>query len=130
MHFCKKCDNMYYLKIMEDDDSQLIYYCRNCGTEDDKLMDSLDDMCVSKTYVTKQNADLSTLINQYTKLDPTLPRINTINCPNKSCPSNLSEENLDKKKNEIIYIRYDDSNIKFTYLCVNCDNIWRNTKSK
>ena len=130
MHFCKKCDNMYYLKIMEDDESQLIYYCRNCGTEDTKLMDSLDDMCVSKTYVTKQNADLSTLINQYTKLDPTLPRINTIDCPNKSCPSNLSEENLDKKKNEIIYIRYDDSNIKFTYLCVNCDNIWRNTKSK
>jgi len=130
MHFCKKCDNMYYLKIMEDDESQLIYYCRNCGAEDNKLMDSLDDMCVSKTYVTKQNADLSTLINQYTKLDPTLPRINTIDCPNKSCPSNLSEENLDKKKNEIIYIRYDDSNIKFTYLCVNCDNIWRNTKSK
>ena len=79
MHFCKKCDNMYYLKIMEDDESQLIYYCRNCGTEDTKLMDSLDDMCVSKTYITKQNADLSTLINQYTKLDPTLPRINTIN---------------------------------------------------
>jgi len=130
MHFCSNCDNMYYLKIMEGDDSQLIYYCRKCGKEDKNLMSSLDNMCVSKTFVTKQNADLSTLINQYTKLDPTLPRINTINCPNSKCPSNLPEDDLDKKQNEIIYIRYDDSNIKFTYLCANCDNIWRNTKTK
>lgn len=130
MHFCKNCDNMYYLKIMEDDSSQLIYYCRNCGTEDTNLIASLDDMCVSKTYIAKQNADLSTLINKYTKLDPTLPRINTIKCPNVSCSSNLPEDSPDKKDNEIIYIRYDDSNIKFTYLCSNCDNIWRNTNSK
>ena len=130
MHFCKKCNNMYYLKVMDDDSSQLIYYCRNCGMEDTNLIASLDNMCVSKTFVTKQTADLSTLINQYTKLDPTLPRINTINCPNSGCFSNLSDDNPDKKENEIIYIRYDDSNIKFTYLCVNCDNIWRNTKSK
>ena len=130
MHFCKNCNNMYYLKILEDDDSQLIYYCRNCGTEDNNLIASLDDMCVSKTFVTKENADLTTLINPYTKLDPTLPRIKTINCPNVTCPSNLSDDNPDKKENEIIYIRYDDSNIKFTYLCCNCDKIWRNINTK
>ena len=115
---------------MEDDPTQMIYYCRNCGNEDSNLMDTLDNMCVSKTYVTKQTADLSTLINKYTKLDPTLPRINNISCPNAACSSNLNADNPDKTENEIIYIRYDDSNIKFTYLCVNCDHVWRNNKSK
>ena len=33
------------------------------------------------------------LINKYTKLDPTLPRINTINCPNATSPSNLQDDN-------------------------------------
>ena len=34
MKFCKICDNMYYLKLKEDESSEMIYYCRNCNTED------------------------------------------------------------------------------------------------
>lgn len=129
MHFCIKCGNMYYIQIQEETE-ELIYSCRKCGHKNEDLVNQLDNLCVSKTDMKKDTSSVDNIINQYTKLDPTLPRINTINCPNKSCSSNLADENPDKKKNEIIYIRYDDSNIKFTYLCVNCDNIWRNTKSK
>ena len=25
---------------------------------------------------------------------------------------------------EIIYLRYDDTNMKYIYLCCNCDNSW------
>lgn len=125
---------MYYLKILEDDDSTLIYYCRNCGTEDNKLMDSLDDMCVSKTYVTKQNADLSTLINQYTKLDPTLPRVKNIPCPNSACSSNRKTQEGENTavldNHEVIYIRYDDSALKFVYICNSCDTVWKSIENK
>ena len=36
MHFCSVCDNMYYLKIGEDE-NKLLYYCRHCGKEDSNL---------------------------------------------------------------------------------------------
>ena len=35
MHFCSECGNMYYVRISEDDDNKLIYYCRKCGHLDD-----------------------------------------------------------------------------------------------
>ena len=37
MHFCKKCDNMYYIKV-SDDGSELIHYCRKCGDEDKTII--------------------------------------------------------------------------------------------
>ena len=75
------------------------------------------------------------IINKYTKLDPTLPRIHTIDCPNNDCTSNRlvesSKEGGGEKKEthredekEIIYIRYDDKNMKFVYLCAVCDTVW------
>ena len=33
MHFCSKCDNMYYIRLAGEDSHQLIYYCRKCGIE-------------------------------------------------------------------------------------------------
>ena len=35
MKFCENCDNMYYLKNLEDD--KLVYYCRHCGNHDYNL---------------------------------------------------------------------------------------------
>jgi len=36
MRFCKKCDNMYYTKIISDEDevNKLVLQCRNCGDID------------------------------------------------------------------------------------------------
>jgi DNA-directed RNA polymerase subunit M/transcription elongation factor TFIIS len=146
------------------------------------------------------------IVNEYTKYDPTLPRINTIKCPNQECSSNgfaggvgktaskaaskaaekaaskleekatkaaskaaekatkaaekAASKAADKKKTgleqvleqqeeieeaqaeqqekaqtlveasgennrEVIYIRYDDINMKYVYLCVHCDTTWR-----
>ena len=45
MHFCKKCDNMYYIKL-NDDEKQLIHYCRHCGFEDTEL--STKKLSISK----------------------------------------------------------------------------------
>ena len=51
MHFCDKCDNMYYIKISEDDEKNLEYYCRNCGNVDNNI--SKENICVSKTQYKK-----------------------------------------------------------------------------
>ena len=118
MHFCTVCNNMYYLRIDEQNPNKLDYYCRNCGNEDKIL--AQDNMCVSKTFIKKSDNSFNHIINEYTKLDPTLPRVSTILCPNPEC-----ETNTNSKKREIIYIRYDDTNMKYVYLCSECSTIWQ-----
>jgi DNA-directed RNA polymerase subunit M/transcription elongation factor TFIIS len=133
MHFCPECGNMYYLQLKKDDQDKLIYYCRNCGHEDESLVTNLNNLYVSKTEV-KKEMNYKNSINKYTKLDPTLPRIYNIDCANPECDSNKMEEEkkgeeIPLAKKEIIYIRYDDANMKFVYLCAVCDTIW-NTQNK
>ena len=128
MHFCETCGNMFYIRLMSSEDNNLIYYCRKCGNENNNLGKNPKNICVSKTHLTSGNISYKNIINKFTKLDPTLPRINNIKCPNDGCTSNLEKENENYKKNEIIYVRYDDKNMKFIYLCSNCDNIWKNSE--
>ena len=118
MYFCSNCNNMYYIRINADDTNKLVYYCRHCGNED-KLI-AIDNVCVSKTQIKKSEQSFNHIINKYTKLDPTLPRINTILCPNQDCETNKKD-----KEREIIYIRYDDTNMKYIYLCSDCDTVWK-----
>jgi len=122
MYFCTECDNMYYLKITENDANTLIYYCRNCGNENTTL--TADNVCVSDTHIKQTEGQFTHIVNEYTKYDPTLPRINTIDCPNIKCESNKEKE--DKTNKEIIYIRYDDTNMKYMYVCAVCDTTWKN----
>lgn len=124
MHFCDKCSNMYYIRISTEDQNKLIYYCKNCGHEDTVITN--ENICVSKMQIKRGEQKYKHIVNKYTKLDPTLPRINTIICPNAECPSNVGED----KNREIIYIRYDDINIKYLYLCAICDFIWRTSEQK
>jgi DNA-directed RNA polymerase subunit M/transcription elongation factor TFIIS len=125
---------MYYISITPENELQ--YYCRNCGHVDDTI--ASENICVSKLNVkhTTTPQTFSQVVNKYTKLDPTLPRINTIRCPNDECPSNRKSSSsasggggggsADKKekKSEVIYLRYDDTNLKYVYLCAKCDKVW------
>ena len=118
MHFCNNCENMYYIEISKNNNNKLSYYCRNCGNRDENL--GSENTTILKTKIKLDNKVYSHIINKYTKNDVTLPRINTIKCPNQECPSNKKE-----KENEVIYIRYDNENMKNIYLCVNCDTTWK-----
>lgn len=120
MHFCEKCQNMYYLKIGEEDGNKLIYYCRNCGYEDSSL--TAENICVSSTTVHRDSQKYPQTINEYTKEDPTLPRITTIRCPNQECVSNKEDGEANR---EVLYIRYDDTNMKYIYMCAECDTVWK-----
>lgn len=124
MHFCIKCDNMYYIRISTEDTNKLVYYCRNCGHEDSTL--NVDNVTVSKVQLKKSEQQFNHIINKYTKLDPTLPRTNRILCPNADCATNVSDGNsASPKEREIISIRYDDTNMKYVYLCSTCDTVWK-----
>ncbi len=124
MHFCINCSNMYYIRLSEEDPNSIVYYCRNCGHENKNI--SLDSVTISKTSFKHNKQKYNSIINKYTKMDPTLPRINTIKCPNQSCSSNESNK---EKEREIIYFRYDDVNMNFVYMCSTCDTVWNTEQS-
>ena len=59
-------------------------------------------------------------VNRYTKCDPTLPRSLKMSCPNQECSSAKDESG----KSNIVYIRHNDVDMKYTYMCCNCDMSW------
>lgn len=126
MHFCKICDNMYYIRIHKDDANSLVYYCRKCGDEED--ISNTENVCVSKTQIKKGEQKFNHMINEYTKYDPTLPRLTNLACPNVECESNHPETWKSTHHPEIIYIRYDNDNLKMVYLCTVCDHIWKTSE--
>ena len=109
---------MYRIRIDEEGGNKLVYYCSNCGNEDMTYDNS--NICVSKVYLKSNEQDFHFNINEYTKFDPTLPRIENILCPNPTCPTNK-----EGAPREIIYIRYDDTNMRYLYLCSTCDTKWK-----
>lgn len=124
MKFCNNCDNMLYIRLLKEDSNKLIYYCRNCGNTDEEL--NKDNLCVSNTNIASKDKAYLQDINEFTKLDPTLPRTQNIKCPNQSCPSNhKSDDPTIINKNEVIYLRYDDVNLNYVYICTQCDTIWK-----
>ena len=115
MEFCKNCDNMCYMKINKD--KQLIYFCKYCGFEDTETIET-QNLKVLK--FSKETKNQETHINEYTKYAPTLPHMNTIKCPNVECKSNIQQD----IQQDVVYLRYDDKNMKYMYLCCHCDFTW------
>jgi DNA-directed RNA polymerase subunit M/transcription elongation factor TFIIS len=161
---------MYYIRLSEEDPNSIVYYCRNCGHENKNI--TLDSVTISRTNFKSSKQKYNSIINKYTKMDPTLPRINTIKCPNQACKSNEEHEHKETSQSrppsesrkskasisaeaaavvpsvagvdvsveeqgggagaasdrEIIYLRYDDVNMNFVYLCPICDSVWNTTQ--
>ena len=127
MKFCVNCHNMYYISINEKDQNKLSYYCRNCGHVDETL--ASENICVLNSELKKGEQKYNHIINEYTKQDPTIPRLYNMECPNESCKSNASSSSS-KRNPEILYIRYDDNTMKYLYMCSDCDFVWKTNDSK
>lgn len=155
MKFCSNCGNMYYIKISEDvvyedgkgktktvkeSTNKLEYYCRKCGNVDK----SVDGGSMTVSSVISENLK-KYMLNPYTKLDPTLPHVNNIPCPNARCPSNegniptsmdcavedkeavskmLTDLRNKQNKRDVIYYRYDNTNMKYVCICTLCNTEW------
>jgi hypothetical protein len=113
---------MYYIGIREEE-TVLSFYCRNCGHVDETTTTG----CVLNTQLQKKDQNYHHIVNQYTKFDPTLPRIYNIHCPNIQCNSNTDKN---APPAEIIFMRYDDANLKYIYICSVCDTTWKTDERK
>ena len=113
MKFCNECDNMLSLKITPNSDpsfpDKLHYVCRSCNFETEHKPE--EDSCIFKLDYNIDNIKKNSFINPFIYEDQTLPRAEGIKCPNAKCP---------KAKPEIVYIKYDNDNMKFIYICLDC----------
>ena len=120
MNFCEYCDNMLYFKIDNDNNAEIKYICNNCNYEISKNLSN--NNCIYSINYSQENQEIiSDYINKYTHLDPTLPRVNNIDCANKEC---VTYKNPEEK--EVIYIKYNSEELKYFYLCSKCKTCWKN----
>ena len=125
-HMCPKCD--YYMPLTKAAGTQdpstgetlpadLERSCRYCGyTQQEKkglVMEMVIQESAADTY--------RVFVDEHTKNDVRLPHLTTLKCPNGECPSRGPGG-----KSDVIYIKYDNANMKFLYICNVCNTQWRN----
>lgn len=113
--FCKLCGNIMYVK----DDAEkktIIYYCKNCHFTQTPA-EGKKSFCIH-TSVQDEAMKHAMFLNPNIKHDPTLPRV-VIPCTNSACtkPSGVDDE--------VIYMKYDPTNMKYIYFCTFCDHFWQ-----
>ena len=78
---------------------------------------SEEALILETTFGTAKDTSAVAQLNEYTKLDPTLPHLKTIPCPNAACPST-------PETRKILYKKTDVKNLKFEYSCTTCQAAW------
>lgn len=116
IRFCGNCENKLYHTIEND---LLSFYCRVCGTTE-KIIN--EGVCVLNIQYDQNKSDkpFEQIVNKYIKHDPTLPHL-VLPCPNEKCKTNESAT----KQSDILYLRYDNINMKHLYMCTECDFTWK-----
>ncbi len=111
MEFCEKCESIMFLKCEYETDptdetvlgkSSLIYQCKICGNSKPTKK---EDKCLYVNDYTGDVLSKKIVTNPFICLDPTLPIINNIKCPNKSCTVNKPSEYFANKiaLNNVMY---------------------------
>ena len=106
---------MLYVNV--DEEKHLLYYCKTCGHKEN-LADPSASVCIIDDNKINDYAKYSQYINPYLKYDPCLPRVKNIACPGEKCSKSKDAEN------EVIYIKYDTTRMKFVYNCCHCNHFW------
>lgn len=114
MKFCDNCQNMLYLSVNGD---KLVSKCKNCNFSIDNDFTSSAE-CILTNSVETDNNNYKKYMSKFIKFDPTLPRVNNIVCTNESCTK------LHSAENEVIFIKYDQSKLKYLYFCCHCESFW------
>lgn len=108
MEFCDDCESLLFLKCeyvkessdegKEDtiklDKSRLVYSCKICGFQKSTKK---KDRCLYNNDYSKDLLSNKIVTNPYICLDPTLPILNTIKCPNSDCVVNKKDEYFKNK---------------------------------
>lgn len=147
MQFCPACDNKLHMEIGQLEappaapdtfSMPLTLYCKHCpyrksldqSAPDDAegasnaSAHSFDPCMYRSNYSSNHPLYYSTVVNQYTFDDPTLPCLSDGKCINPDCTCN-KDASVDP---EILYVRYNDQDLKFLYLCRHCRQCWHHTE--
>lgn len=118
MRFCPVCS--YYLFLTQSGET-LEQLCRHCGFKEAMKPTSSEEALILETTFHAASGQKQTVraLNDYTKLDPTLPHLKTIPCPNGACPSQA-----DPNTRDILYVKTDAKNLKYQYCCTVCNEQW------
>lgn len=123
MDFCALCDNMLYARTAgaepggataEEEAGASEMYCKNCGLVTPMPTDA--PKLISHMAIGDLDVDPAFFISKHVKDDPTLPHLYSLPCPNAECPGAQSD---------VVYIKHDSPNMKYVYICVHCDTIWK-----
>ena len=117
MKFCDKCNNYLYVDL--DNDRNLLRYCKNCSHTIVEKKEGGSILVIDDNKI-DDITRYSQFLNKNIKHDPTLPRVNNIECTNPEC--NKSSDN------EVIYVKYDHVDMKYLYYCCKCEQYFRNTQ--
>ena len=120
VHFCKGCENIMFIYSDKDNDN-LYLGCKVCGEKEEYT----GKKCI---YSNEFKFDHSETINnnKYLSFDKTLPVIEgnkNMKCPNEDCTSN---EKDNTKPSNITYIKYNEIDMKYLYICKYCGQKWKN----
>ena len=116
VEFCDKCENLLYLYI-DSETNTITLHCKGCGNKK-----PMKDKVVEIDNNTHINVDKSDIINTnpFITHDITLPTIKNnknIKCQNEECGA---------EEINIKYIKYEDKNMKYLYICNHCGCKWKN----
>ena len=125
MRFCKGCDNMQEIVLRggpsadaPDALHELHYICKHCGLSEPAAPDGSSALVMSTDYSDDKTSYMQ-YATPYIRHDPTLPRVSDIECPNGKC------SRAKGAPNEVIYIKYDATNLKYLYHCTHCSIFWK-----
>ena len=129
LKFCPVCRNLLFLMNTYDgaaadgkpgsqtNDTTLRWSCRACGHAEDYVDGGI---LYEINLQQKVSEGYKVLLNEFTRLDPTLPHVSNIKCPNDECGSNTGAADRD-----VIYMKYDAVNLKYLYICNVCEQHWK-----
>jgi DNA-directed RNA polymerase subunit M/transcription elongation factor TFIIS len=121
IRLCPTCDYYLYTQV-EGQEKVLNRICRMCGY---KETDTTGGLVMEMLVQQKAAQGYKILINEYTQKDPTLPHIRkNMKCPNPACDSNHGVDP------DIIYLKYDNVNLLYIYICniPGCGFRWESAK--
>lgn len=108
---------MLFLSVSADG-RKLVHVCKNCNTTHSVVAEG-ESLCVSETVYGDEAAAARALADPSIKFDPTLPRVSNITCPRGDmCPGH-------GKQQDVIFLKYNASKLRYMYFCCHCDNFWR-----